>query len=119
LNGVEDAYVTKISSSGSRIVYSTFLGGSSDEQGIALAADSAVGVVVVGRTNSFDFPTLSAFQTENAGGFGDVFATRIGGDLDLFLRVAGQRSALTLLQDAPTSSAYTFRDSGPLKFANG
>lgn len=117
--GLDDAYVTKFSSTGARIVYSTFLGGNNDEEGIALAVDAAGGVLVAGRTNSDDFPTLNAAQDFNAGGFGDVFTTRISADLELFLRVSGNPPALSLLGTGPVSTAYTFRDSGPLKFKGG
>ncbi|HYX21093.1 MAG TPA: SBBP repeat-containing protein [Thermoanaerobaculia bacterium] len=124
LGGPEDAYVTEISSTGSHFVYSTFLGGSSDDEGIALAVDAAGRAVVTGRTNSNDFPTLNPAQAGNAGGFGDAFVTRISAapnitDLDLFLRLAGHPPATDLLGTPPDTMGYTFRDSGVVKFAGG
>jgi hypothetical protein len=114
LNGTFDAYLTKIDPSGSRIVSSTYLGGSNDDIAIGIAAN-ATGVVVTGNTFSSDFPVLNAEQAVYAG-VGDAFATRFGG-LDLFLRVSG--SAPVLVNASPTSTAYTFRDSGAVKFAGG
>ncbi|HEY2785834.1 MAG TPA: SBBP repeat-containing protein, partial [Fimbriiglobus sp.] len=112
--GAFDAYLTKLDPSGSRIVSSTYLGGSNDDIGIGIAANTT-GVLVTGNTFSSDFPLMDPAQGIYAGG-GDAFATRFGG-LDLFLRVSG--SAPVLLAASPTSTAYTFRDSGGVKFAGG
>ena len=114
LGGANDAYLTKIDPSGSRIVSSTYLGGSNDDIGIGIAANET-GVLVTGNTFSPDFPVLNAEQSVYAG-VGDAFAARFGG-LDLFLRTTG--SALALLAASPTSTAYTYRDSGAIKFAGG
>jgi hypothetical protein len=43
-------------------VYSTYLGGSGDEQGLGIAVDPYSNAYVVGTTSSPDFPTLNAFQ---------------------------------------------------------
>lgn len=59
-----DAFVTKFTADGSGLVYSTYLGGSYDESGQAIAVDSSGSVYVTGYTRSFDFPTTTgAFQT--------------------------------------------------------
>ncbi len=72
LRGKQDAFVAKLSADGSRLVYSTLLGGS-DEDGAAgkhgLALDPAGRACVVGFTSSSDFPaTGHAFQRRYAGG---------------------------------------------------
>ena len=63
------AYVTKLSPDGSSLVYSTYLGGTGPgffggDSGTAIAIDSAGDAVVVGTTNSPDFPTTpgTAYQ---------------------------------------------------------
>lgn len=48
--------------------YATYLGGSGDESGYDVALDSAQNMVVVGRTNSTDFPLMNAWQPEFGGG---------------------------------------------------
>jgi hypothetical protein len=48
-------------------VYSTYLGGSGDEQGHGIAVDTAGNAYVSGITSSPDFPTLNAFQPRQAG----------------------------------------------------
>lgn len=59
-----DAFVTKLSADGSSLVYSTYLGGSDDDEGHGIALDSSGDAWVGGLTNSEDFPvTAGAFQT--------------------------------------------------------
>lgn len=70
-----DAFVTKISASGGH-VYSTFLGGSSDDFAYAIAVNGAGEAHVTGRTNSTDFPLANAYQ-----------ATRVGADSAFFTKL--------------------------------
>ncbi|MEQ6341516.1 MAG: SBBP repeat-containing protein [Gammaproteobacteria bacterium] len=75
--GGGDAFVTKLNAAGSALAYSTYLGGSSGEQGTAIAVDVSGGIYVTGTTRSTDFPvTSSAFQTRFRGNE-DVFVTKI------------------------------------------
>lgn len=58
-----DAFVTKLNPTGSALVYSTYLGGSKNDQAYGIALDSAGNAYVTGWTISVDFPTtLGAFQ---------------------------------------------------------
>ena len=74
--GPYDAFATKLSAAGSAITYSTFLGGSGNETGLTIAVDKAGAAYVAGGTASSNFPTVSAYQTTNAGG-GDGFVAKI------------------------------------------
>ena len=59
-----DAVVAKLNPSGSALIYSTYLGGTSDDEAFGLAVDSNGDAFVTGRTGSTDFPvTQGAFQT--------------------------------------------------------
>ena len=49
------------------LVHSTYLGGSGDDTGTAIAVDPYGGVVVAGTTTSTNFPTSNAYKTANAG----------------------------------------------------
>jgi hypothetical protein len=71
-----DAFVTKFAPSGTSLVYSTYLGGSNDEQANGIAVDGPGNAYVTGFTLSHDFPTVRPFQSANAGGF-DVFLSKI------------------------------------------
>lgn len=75
--GSNDVFVTKLNSNGTALVYSTYLGGSGDEAGAAIAVDSAGQAYVVGNTDSLNFPTRNAGQTARAGSF-DAFLTKLG-----------------------------------------
>ena len=67
-----DAFVTELDSTGSTLVFSTYLGGSGDDVGKGIAVDTT-GVYVVGKTASSNFPgVINGFQTTLAGGSGSV-----------------------------------------------
>jgi len=75
-HGGRDVFVTKINADGTALGYSTYLGGSGSDFGIAIALDSAGNAYVSGTTDSTDFPTVNAFQSTNHGNT-DVFVTKI------------------------------------------
>jgi hypothetical protein len=75
--GLHDAFVAKLDSAGSMLVYSTYLGGSDDDEGNSIAVDAAGEAFVTGYTSSADFPTALPMQSSNAGKQ-DVFATGFG-----------------------------------------
>lgn len=77
LHGNADAYVTKFNADGSAIVYSTYLGGGSDDAGFGVAVDSAGNAYVTGETDSTDFPTVNAKQPTYGGGDRDAFVVKI------------------------------------------
>ena len=71
-----DLFVMKFNATGSG-VYSTYLGGSSDDYGNAIAVDSAGDAFLTGTTTSTNFPvTLNSYQARVAGG-GDAFVTKL------------------------------------------
>lgn len=88
--GVYDVFVTKLNPAGSALVYSTYLGGGSEDEPYALAIDKSGNAWITGRTNSSDYPLVNPIQatrfafdmfvTEiNATGSGLLFSTFIGG----------------------------------------
>jgi beta-propeller repeat-containing protein len=78
LRGPSDAFVTKLNTSGSRLVFSSYLGGSGTEGAQGIAVDRSGNVYVAGTTASTDFPTTEgAFQTTFAGGPNDAFVVKI------------------------------------------
>jgi hypothetical protein len=76
--GVEDAFVLKMNSSGSALVYATYLGGTSTDEGRGIALDSSGNAYVTGLTASNDFPTANAAQSAYRGGQ-DVFVAKLDG----------------------------------------
>jgi len=75
-HGNNEAFVSKLNPQGSALVYSTYLGGGSDDLGTGIAVDAAGSAYVTGRTNSGDFPTLHAVQPLNRGSF-DAYITKL------------------------------------------
>ena len=77
----EDVFITKLSASGSALVYSTYLGGTRDDCAYGIAVDSSGNAYVTGHTESSDFPTQNPYQGSFAGGYywgcGDVFITKL------------------------------------------
>jgi hypothetical protein len=57
-----DAFVAKIAASGGALVYSTYLGGSRNEEAVGVAVDRSGHAFVTGNTDSTDFPTRGALQ---------------------------------------------------------
>lgn len=81
-----DAFVAKITpptgSTGPQLVYSTYLGGSLEDTGLAIAVDTANNAYITGSTNSGDLSTSIptspvAYQKTLGGGF-DAFVAKIG-----------------------------------------
>lgn len=76
LGGGFDAYVAKLNAAGSALVYSTFMGGSANDFGAAIALDGTGRAYVTGETHSTNFPTQSPFQAAYAGN-SDCFVARL------------------------------------------
>jgi hypothetical protein len=74
--GIRDAFLAKMDSDGSTLLFSTYLGGSGAENICALALDLAGRAAVVGKTASTNFPVANAVQPTFGGGTGDVFVSR-------------------------------------------
>jgi hypothetical protein len=75
---LNDAYVTRISTNGSgagSLLASTYLGGNDADTGLSIAVDGSNNVYVAGFTASTDFPTMNAFQGNQANI--DAFVTKL------------------------------------------
>lgn len=112
--GVNDAFVTKIDSSGSALVYSSYLGGgkiinATEDWGEAIAVDSFGSAYVTGYTYAPDFPvTAGAFDTSRAGL--DAFITKFSPNgmslvYSTFLGGAGREQGQGIAVDA-NGNAY-------------
>lgn len=58
----ESGFVAKLNSSGSALVYSTYLGGNIYDAGAGIGVDSSGNAFVTGYTASTDFPTMNPLQ---------------------------------------------------------
>ncbi|MBN1318030.1 MAG: hypothetical protein JXA42_21285, partial [Anaerolineales bacterium] len=90
--GYYDVFVFKLSATGDSLVFSTFVGGSNDETGYAMAFDGDGNVIVTGETSSLDFTTTTgAYDTIYNGGHSDsfIFKLAVGGNELLFSTFIG------------------------------
>ncbi|MGE0481758.1 MAG: SBBP repeat-containing protein [Phycisphaerae bacterium] len=76
--GAGDAVLALLSPDGSSLVYSSYVGGSLDDRSHGVAAHASGSVVVVGETQSANFPSFNAFQPTRRGA-GDAFVIRFTG----------------------------------------
>lgn len=75
--GSDDVFVTKLNSSGTALVFSTFVGGSGRDIGRAIVIDASGNSYITGITESANYDiTSGVFQNTNAGG-GDIFITKV------------------------------------------
>ena len=122
--GGYDAFVTKFSTAGNALAYSTYLGGKGAEYGYGIAADASGRAIVAGSTESSDFPTQSpydpsyngaydAFVTElSAAGKWLVYSTFLGGsDWDQASAVAVDDSGRAYVTGATLSPNFPTRNS--------
>jgi IPT/TIG domain./Beta-propeller repeat. len=115
-----DAFAFKLNATGQALIYSTFLNGTGDDHGNALAVDASGNLYVAGRTTSANFPTTpGAFQpiysgTEdgfilklNATGTAPVYSTFIGGNgLDVISAIKLDNAGQIYFAGATTSSNF-------------
>jgi hypothetical protein len=68
--GGNDAFVTVLNPSGSGLLFSSYFGGSGDDEGYGIALDSGGNAYLGGQTTSKNFPmTAGAYQTIPGSGF--------------------------------------------------
>jgi hypothetical protein len=118
--GGVDAFVTEIASTGSSLVFSTYLGGSGDDSAFGLALDGSGNLYVTGTTYSTDFPTTAgAYQTSSSGG-ADAFVSKLnpagsqlvystylgGSDTDRGLAIAVSSSGNAYITGSTQSSNF-------------
>src|SRR5947207_6358895 len=72
--GSFDAFIAKVSTSGTK-VFATYFGGSGDDRGTGIAVNSS-GAYVMGFTSSPNLPTVTPVQLNNGGGY-DAFVAKL------------------------------------------
>ncbi len=75
--GYTDAFIALLDENAAGLVYSGCLGGTGWDFGYGAAFSPEGDIIIAGRTDSRDFPTVRARQGAYAGGAGDLFVARI------------------------------------------
>jgi len=124
-SGVRDIFVSKLSSTGNSLLYSTYLGSIGYDEGFDIAVDGTGQAYITGFTNSSNFPTYNPYDGDNNGGF-DVFVAKLssggnsllystylggsGDDYGFGMAIGGSGQAYvtgqTSSSDFPTASSY-------------
>jgi hypothetical protein len=113
----DTAFVTKLNPSGTALVYSTYLGGSSmgsaTDWGTAIAVDSAGSAYVTGYTSNTNFPTANPFQA-SLNGASNAYVTKLSAAGDAlvystYLGGSGTDRGLGITVDS-AGSAYVTGD---------
>jgi aldose sugar dehydrogenase len=134
--GLSDIFVTKIDSTGSNIVYSTYIGGSGLDRADGITLDSSGNAYVVGRVGdtSVDFPTTPGSLAPtyrggdfdgvvfklNAAGNNLVYSSFIGGeDNDSTEGIAVDSAGNAYLTGGTRSSGFPVKSSGFQSFRAG
>ena len=79
-NGGCDVFVSKLSMSGSDLVWGTFLGASENDTCLAVALDTMDNVVIMGNTYSPNFPVSPGAYAETYSRNGDVFLGKLAAE---------------------------------------
>ncbi len=116
----DDAFVTKLNSQGSGLVYSTYVGGDGTDFARGIAIDSTGAAYVTGFTSSQHFPlTAGAMRTKS-----ELFKSINGGvkwsndNYGLVLAVNAEIRSL-IVHPTQTSTIYAGTGSGVFKSTNG
>jgi hypothetical protein len=133
LSGARGGFVTKLNPTGSALVYSTYLAGSTNDKVHGLAVDSGGNAYVTGATQSDDFPTTpGAFQLGLAGtsnafvsklnptGSALVYSTYLGGNTsDGANSIAIDKSGNAYVTGGTTSTTFPTKNPIQAAFAGG
>ena len=74
-----DVFVTKVNAAGTALLYSTYLGGAGEDNGLSIAVDASGNAYVTGDTSSPDFPTRNPLQS-SLNGREDAFIAKLNPD---------------------------------------
>ena len=78
--GYANVFITKLTPQGNSLVYSTYVGGSGDDEAYAIAIDSSGAAYVTGTAGSHDFPVQSSLSYTCTVGFSCAFVTKLTAD---------------------------------------
>ncbi|HEY2933561.1 MAG TPA: SBBP repeat-containing protein [Acidobacteriota bacterium] len=120
IRGPSDAFVAKINTAGTALVYSSYFGGTGADGCTAIAIDDAGNAYLAGITTSQDLPTLRPFQRSHGGGAADGFLAKVnpaGGALvyATYLGGSGIDRVLRLAVDS-SGNAYAAGDTDSTNF---
>lgn len=126
INGIFDAFVTKIDSTGKKILGSTFLGGTEIDKAHAITLDENQNIIITGESNSQDFPTTQSTADYGPRGNTDIFVSQLDGNckkLYFSILIGGTDddlavAAKTSLNSSLAMVGFTYSSDFPTKHPN-
>jgi len=114
----QDAFVAKLNAAGSALLYSTYLGGSSDDIAYAIAVDAGGSAYVAGKTTSADFPVTAGVvqprcaRASAGGACVDAFVAKLSATgmalaFSTYLGGSGDDAAYAIAADAAGNAYVT------------
>jgi hypothetical protein len=104
-----DVFVTKLNSTGTGLIYSTYIGGTGDDEGFSIAIDASNNAYVTGETSSTNYDiTSSAFQTTYGGG-DDVFVTKLDLSGTIGVEALVNKQSLFSIYPNPNNGTFTIQ----------
>jgi hypothetical protein len=83
--GNRDGFISKLSSDGQNMLFSTYFGGTKDDRVNQLSLDNSGNIIISGETSSANFPILNSFSSSFQGGYNDGFISKISSDGQLII----------------------------------
>src|SRR5262249_51145585 len=121
--GGGDAFIAKLSATGSDLVYSTYFGGGGNDAGYSIAIDGGGAAYITGLTGSTNLPTQNPLQSGNRGeedafvakinaaGSAVVYATYLGGGkLDAGYAIAVDTSGAAYVTGVTASTDFNTKN---------
>ena len=112
-----DISITKFSATGNTLLYSTYLGGSNNEQPHSMIVDGNNNLILAGRTYSSNYPTTTGSYDGSFNGVSDIIVTKFNaaGTALLASTFVGGAGAdgVNITADQPTASStlhYNYGD---------
>ncbi|MDQ1265552.1 MAG: hypothetical protein QG635_703, partial [Bacteroidota bacterium] len=90
-SGITDIFASKLNSTGSSLLYSTFIGGDSRDDGLAMTVNNSGSIYITGYTQSSNFPITASGYDNSLNGYTDVFSVKLnpGGSFLLYSTFIG------------------------------
>lgn len=122
-HGQEICFLAKISADGSRILQSTYWGGSGTDEPAGMTLDPGGNIILWGKTNSIDLETAQGSQTVYGGGLSDGFVSVFSNDLSplysTYLGGGGEDRISSVAVDAQTRELFIAGITSSENFAAG
>ncbi|MCS7025587.1 MAG: SBBP repeat-containing protein [Bryobacteraceae bacterium] len=84
-NGVDDAFFAKLSQTGQRLIFSSYLGGEQFDEALGIAVEPGGRILLTGETSSTAFPTTPEALQRNLLGISEAFVARFSSNGEVLI----------------------------------